>query len=103
MGKPLNLRRIHQYTGYQLYATAKYMGDTADVCFRYIIAVVLGWVRDRMGQNNVPPGISFPLPEEAAHLPEIDLNQYHEDSGFMIHISSLKEEGYPDCLTCSIA
>lgn len=94
MGKPLNLTRIHQYTGYQLYSTVEYKGKGSDVCFRYVIAVILAWLRDRMGQSNVPKKLYFPEPEEAAIKEDLELVQYHEVNGFMIHISSLRKEGY---------
>lgn len=71
MGKPLDLVRIHQYTGYQLYATVRYKNETSDVCLRYVVAVVLSWLRSRIGPDNVPEKIMFPSPDEAAANPDL--------------------------------
>ena len=84
MGKPLGLIKIHEYTGYQLYATVRYINETSDVCLRYVVAVVLSWLRKRIGPENIPMNIIFPSPEEAITNSSLELHQFHESCGYTI-------------------
>ncbi len=91
--QPLSLFRVHDYTGYQLYAKVRYKGQKPDYCMRYCIAVVLDWLRKKIPDHVYPDAIIAPDPEAAAQDNEIKFQSCHYSKGYSFDITSLPDDG----------
>lgn len=91
--QPFMLMKNVVYSTYQLHAFTSNKQTSPEDAFKIIVLEIMSWLRERFRALDVPEELKLPEPEEYKKLSMDEVQSFRIDSGYILEVVFLEEEG----------